>query len=60
MEHDPGCSMDTLYELCESQLWWRIGESFQGSEGRWKGEKIYKAGQGEGMGTFGEGMKLSF
>jgi hypothetical protein len=26
MEHDPSCSMDTLYELCESQLWWRIGE----------------------------------
>jgi hypothetical protein len=44
MEHDLGYSMDILYELCESRLWWRIGGSFQGNEGRWKGKKIYKAG----------------
>ncbi len=25
MECDPSCSMDTLYELCESLLWCRIG-----------------------------------
>jgi hypothetical protein len=44
LEHDLGRSTDALYELCESQLLWRIGGSFQGNEGRWRGEKIYKVG----------------
>jgi hypothetical protein len=34
--------MDVFYELCESWLWWRISESFQGTEGRWRGEKYKK------------------
>jgi len=60
MKYNFGYSMDTLYELCESQVWWRIGESFQGSEGMWKGEKIYKAGRGEGMQTFWRGDEDKF
>jgi hypothetical protein len=30
MEHNLGCSMGTLYELCESQLWEGIGEEISG------------------------------
>jgi hypothetical protein len=30
MEHDLGYSMDTLYELCESRFYWRIGAKLLG------------------------------
>jgi hypothetical protein len=30
MEHDPNCLMETLYELCESQLYEGIGEEISG------------------------------
>jgi hypothetical protein len=30
MERDPSCSMETLYELCESQLCEGIGEEILG------------------------------
>ncbi len=43
MECDPGCSMGTLYELCESQLCEGIGEEISGE---WKDEErrnIYDA-----------------
>jgi len=60
MKRNFGCSMDILYELCESQVWWRIGGSFQGSKGKWRGKKIYKAGQGEGMQTFWRGDEDKF
>jgi hypothetical protein len=30
MEHNLGCSMDTFYELCESQFWWKIGAELSG------------------------------
>ncbi len=39
MEHNPGCSMDTLFELCESWFWCRIGVELLGE--RKGGENIY-------------------
>jgi hypothetical protein len=39
MEHNPGCSMDTLLELCESWFWWKIGVELLGEWG--KVEKTY-------------------
>ncbi len=42
MGRDPGCSMNTLYEQCESQLWWRI--SVELSRAQRDVEKLYEAG----------------
>jgi hypothetical protein len=52
--------METLYELCESRFYERIGEEISG-EWRDKEEKnIYNVGWNEGGRLLGEEMKLSF
>ncbi len=61
MECDPGYSMETLYELCESRLYEGISEEILGE---WKDKErmnIYDAGWREGdRFFFGEEMKLNF
>jgi hypothetical protein len=44
MECDPGYSMDTFYELCESRFWWRIGVELSRERGEVERRKIYKVG----------------
>jgi hypothetical protein len=34
--------MDTLYELCESQFWWKIGAKLLGEQGEVEKEKNMK------------------
>jgi hypothetical protein len=48
MEHDLGCSMDILYELCESRFWWRIGAELFGERKDVEKRKLYEAGGSEG------------
>ncbi len=44
MEHDLGCSMDTLYEQCESWFWWRIGAELSRERRDVERIKLYEAG----------------
>jgi hypothetical protein len=44
MERDPGCSMDTLYEQCESRFWERIGAKLSGERRDVEKRKLYEAG----------------
>ncbi len=44
MERDLGCSMDTIYELCESWLWWRIGAELSGEQKDVEKRNIYEVG----------------
>lgn len=60
MEHDRGCSMDTICELSESRLCKWIGVKFLGEWGDGEMKNIYDVGLSEGGRTFGERMKLSF
>jgi hypothetical protein len=43
MEHDPGYSMETLYELCESQLYEGIGEEILGERRDAEKRNMYDA-----------------
>jgi len=44
MERNPGCSMDILYELCESRFCWRIGAKLSKERGDVERRKLYEAG----------------
>jgi hypothetical protein len=44
MERNPGCLMDTIYELCESQFWWKIGVELLGERGDVEKRNIYEVG----------------
>jgi hypothetical protein len=44
MERNLGCSMDMLYELYESWLWWRIGAKLSRERGVMEKRNIYEAG----------------
>jgi hypothetical protein len=44
MERDPGCSMGTFYELCESQLYEGIGEEISGERRDEERRNIYEVG----------------
>jgi hypothetical protein len=41
MEHDPGCSMGTFYELCESWFYKGIGEKISGERRDEERRNIY-------------------
>jgi len=43
MERDHGCSMDTLYEQCESWFWERIGVKLSGEQRKVEKKKLYEA-----------------
>jgi hypothetical protein len=43
MERDPGCSIGTLYELCESRLCEGIGEEISGERRDKERRNIYDA-----------------
>jgi hypothetical protein len=57
---DPGYSMETLYELCESRLYERISEEISRE---WRDEEernIYNVGWNEKGKLLGEEIELSF
>jgi len=43
MEHNLGCSMDTLYKVCESRFWWRIGAELSGERRDVERRMLYEA-----------------
>jgi hypothetical protein len=59
MERDPGCSMDILYELCESWFWWKIGVKLSREQWVVEDRRIYMKLVELKKQTFGKGMKLS-
>ncbi len=60
MERDPDCSMEILYELCESWLWEGIGEEISREQRDEEKGSIYNAGWSEEGKLFGKEMNLSF
>jgi len=44
MECNHGCLMDTLYELCESRFYWRIGAELSRERGDVERRRLYDAG----------------
>jgi hypothetical protein len=60
MERDLDCSMETLYELCESRLCEGIGEEISRERMDEEKRNIYDVGSSEENKFFGKKMKLSF
>ncbi len=59
MERDLGYSMDTLYELCESWLWWRIRVELFGEQKDVRGESYMKLVEVKERHVFASGENIS-
>ncbi len=60
MECNPGCSMDTLYELCESWFCWRISAELSRERGDVERRRLYEIGGKEEREDFWQRKEAKF